>query len=855
MAPTSALIIAALIVCCAARVSAAAAPLEIGALFAGLDPEFTYRPVARDVGGLDSVLVGVIVDGEEVGMELVYRQGDTYYLPALLLGRIGVQGRGSGRQLILVTPGGEVKADGSLFLEIDGRPYFSSALLDEVLKIRWEFSPQRYALNLTLPWWQRGVPGDQVVMAVDNQAVDVAPSSFGLTQARLDNTWYTDDNVDYYQSNLLLRGRMAEGIWRGEVIAREGQDVLARDYYWIRDFNHVQALAGNQEVLINPLVPAVETTGAQALYSSKSMPFDPYQDQTRSQYVRRFGIPARDIEGFSQPGAIAELRVNERPIARTRVKLDGSYRFDQVKSNSLQFQTVRVHILDQRSFVELDMQDFTRTPIDLLLDRRQTVVFGGVGANGNPLDPMDPRRGEAAFGLIRHGLTDSLTLEAGLQSAEGRAYQTAGVSASFGRNWAANASVAAHSGSHGYSLDLYGRADRWQLTGRSQTFEADFRMDGGDSQRLHEIRYEQWLGRGLSMGFQGRVRKLAGLSDSYLLPGLTWRFGRRNYAKVWPDYDGDYRVDVRTSHRTRDWFEFVHDGSGDRAEYRYYRSRNLEYFGRISNYQFANAVVGELGAIWYPNEYDDRSLLAASVLGGDGGAGYRLAWQTTVLPGLFSQLELRREPIGSEFYDPGLQLRWTVSLDFSFSGGRPVPARNDFTQSRLGAIAGRLTLPDGSPLDQGVDRVSILINGRPHTAVLNGRYFYVRGIVPGTYEVTLGSEYLPMSVSPQHLTFRVRVASAATSIVEFVVQHEYGMAGRITDAEGHGVGNVRVLAFTHDGTPVGYAYSDTYGYYRFTGLVPGTYRVAVATPDGAGPAIEVDIVDAFLFDADLTIRE
>ncbi|HEY5646916.1 MAG TPA: carboxypeptidase-like regulatory domain-containing protein, partial [Pseudomonadales bacterium] len=174
-----------------------------------------------------------------------------------------------------------------------------------------------------------------------------------------------------------------------------------------------------------------------------------------------------------------------------------------------------------------------------------------------------------------------------------------------------------------------------------------------------------------------------------------------------------------------------------------------------------------------------------------------------------------------------------------------------FVQSRLGSVAGRLTLPDGSGLDQGVDRISILVDGRPHTAVLQGRHFFVRGVLPGVHVVTLGSEYLPMGISPQKQRYRVKVASAATSVVDFVVHEEYGLAGQVTDPVGLGVVGSRVEATAEDGTLAGFAYTDGYGYYRFAGLVPGTYRVGLVGAEGQGPAVQVSIVDEFVFDVDI----
>lgn len=840
----------------AARVSAAIAPpLEGGLLFAGIESTAAFQRLNPDSELITQALVGIVVDGAELGTEIVYRIGGAYYLPSSILGRMGVRGAARHGRFYLMTPGGEVETGSHYFRDIYGEMFFHADMLDEVLKIRWEFSEERYAITMTLPWWQQG-PADGTAEKADVAEVDFNPSSFGLTQIRLDHTQYFQEQGDYGYSNLLLRGRLLDGVWRSELVHENNRDLRAENYYWLKDFEHVQTLVGNQDVLINPLLPSVETTGAQALYSSNPIEFDPYQDQTRSQYVRSFGIPAKDIEGNAQPGAIAELRVNERPIARVRVNLDGTYRFDQVRSNSLQFQTTRVHILDQRSFVELEVQDFTRTPIDLLLDPGQVVGFAGAGVNGNPLDPIRQASGEAAFGLVRYGLTEKLTLEAGLQSADGLTHQVLGLSSSFGQRWALTASAGHHDGAYGYNTDFYGRGERWILNLRSQHYGDGFRSTVADASSFSEARYEYWLTPRFSLGLHGRAAEGASSRRDYLLPGFTWRFNRLNTLRVWPDFDGRYRFDLRTSHRQRDWFELVHDSTGTRAEYRYFRGPQLEFFGRVFDYSEVSRTEAEVGTIWYPNAYDDRSKFAASVLGGEGGMGYRLTWQTTVLPGLFSHLELRDEPVATEYSDMGLQVRWTLSVDLAIAGGRPVPARNDFIQSRAGSIGGRLLLGDGEDVrSEGIEQIAILIDGRPHTAVLRGRHFFVRNIPPGVYEVALGSENLPMSISPAGVTHRVRVVPAATTPVDFVVNREFGLGGRVTSANGQGVAGARLEVLDDSGAVVRITRTDDYGYYQLSGLAPEHYRIRLGEPqsEGEAPFIDVTITDAFVFDADLML--
>ena len=58
--------------------SGAVASVDAGLLFAGLDGAFSFRTANPDDELIQGELVGIIVDGEEFGTELVYRLGEAY---------------------------------------------------------------------------------------------------------------------------------------------------------------------------------------------------------------------------------------------------------------------------------------------------------------------------------------------------------------------------------------------------------------------------------------------------------------------------------------------------------------------------------------------------------------------------------------------------------------------------------------------------------------------------------------------------------------------------------------------------------------------------------------------------------
>ena len=156
-------ITALLMLCSGVRALAASAvAVESGLLFAGLDASIVFQQTGTEDGALKRELVGIIVDGRELDTMVAYRIGDDFYLPSSVLRQIGVHGAARTSRLYLMTPGGEVETQPHFFRDIQDQMYFNAAMLDEVLKVRWEFSPEKYALTMTLPWWQQGLPGNDM---------------------------------------------------------------------------------------------------------------------------------------------------------------------------------------------------------------------------------------------------------------------------------------------------------------------------------------------------------------------------------------------------------------------------------------------------------------------------------------------------------------------------------------------------------------------------------------------------------------------------------------------------------------------------------------------------------------------
>jgi hypothetical protein len=155
-----------------------------------------------------------------------------------------------------------------------------------------------------------------------------------------------------------------------------------------------------------------------------------------------------------------------------------------------------------------------------------------------------------------------------------------------------------------------------------------------------------------------------------------------------------------------------------------------------------------------------------------------------------------------------------------------------------------------------VEQISVLLDGHARRAVVEGDYFHLANLRPGTYRLRLDAEFLPLEVVPDPKSYVVEVGSGAVTDVRLQVEREYAAAGRITDGSGIPVAD----ALIEINGPEGFlrrVRSDRFGLYRIDGLAPGTYTVTVRAVDGvaltAAPTRALTVVDDFLFNQDLVL--
>ena len=837
----------------AASTLATAAGQESGSAMAWLQ---AAAPALSAEAPPESRLVGLVIDGEEVGSEIILWRADNFWLPyPALLDYLGVSARRKGGELRLTTPGGEVTLDPGALLNHHGELYISRDTLRDRLHIDIAFDSARYAVRMQLSWWSgSGARARQL----PPREPDFRPPSFSVSQLRLDQHFTGGEQIETtYYTELTGAGRLASGVWRVELEKAEEFDLVPQEYFWVNAREQQQWLLGKQTTTAHPLLPGREFTGVQSAWSNRPFQQDYYEDLTRNDFTRSLGIGVKDISGRARPGSIAELLVDDQRAAVTRVRLDGSYDFSGVQLPGRQFNRVVVRIREPGSGTLLEEQDFSGVNSDLLLEGGRQVLYGGAGVRGNPLHPDYDGTDGAGLLQWRAGLSNRVTVEALYQELDETPYALAGLTTTLGERWLASGSVAsADGGANAWQLETTGFGEQWQFRHLSREFEPAFRANP-EREFTHEAELRHSVTDTWTWGVLGRRERSYERDIDFVLPGAHWRPTRSAAITAWPNYEGDYRIDFRTWTGAGGRFSYTWEDHRQEADYRTDLPGGITWFNAVRDEPSRSARF-ETGLQWLPDDGDERSRLAGSLIANeDGEMGYALQFDWLLLPGIFSRLEVRDEPEETGVYAQGFRAMWTLTADFSFTGFRPRPASSGRSFNRAGSISGRLVAADGMPARAGgVEQVTVLVDGHARRAVMEGDYFHLANLRPGTYNLRLDAESLPLEVVPEARTYVVEVGSGAVTDVRLQVQREYAAAGRVIDQSGTPVVDALIEVTGSDGF-LRRVRSDRFGLYRVDGLAPGSYRAAVLSVDGVAPAgtaiRQLTVADDFLFDQDLVL--
>ncbi len=288
----------------------------------------------------------------------------------------------------------------------------------------------------------------------------------------------------------------------------------------------------------------------------------------------------------------------------------------------------------------------------------------------------------------------------------------------------------------------------------------------------------------------------------------------------------------------------------------------------VNDYAFNTSdMVTNFAIDWYPG--NSSSDIIATVLSYSGGSyGISGSWSRYLNTGLRFAMQYtfnmnNSTNLATTDIDPAYNnttsaksISLSMSWDLGWSNRGLIPINRNAVTLTRGALAGSLDITNVSTLTSSdIDDIHILLNGRRmQQRQLNGNFF-VGGLPPGIYRVSVDQENLPIELVTEKKEMKVEIKNGAVTGMKIPVFAEYGAAGMVRGARGEGIEGATVTVSDMDGITVKKTMTNRFGYYRVDGLRAGTYRSAVESIGGLKqerPATrEFSISNDYVFDIDM----
>lgn len=809
--------------------------------------------------GFRKILVGLEVNNKEVlVLDIVQTESD-YLVPIKEVFPV-IQATYTLEHGVLTirVPGSEVEMSSRVTYRIDGELWASLGTLNEYLKVNARFDPAKYAVTFLPPWQEEKKPGET---AAESLEVEFGPEPFSLRQVRLSHEALgverDDEALEFdvltERSELVATGSAFEGSWLIDAEKVNDNSWKLDDYFWTKRTDNHQWLLGKQTISPSVISPAVTLTGGQYFYSNQAIPYNAYQDISQSSFFRELGNSVQRIRGTAEPGAIAELYVNNQLVGETFVRLDGTYDFGEFRTESSLFNEIEVVILDPVNRSELERQLKTRASSDYLLNEGQVVTSVALGRKGNWMDPDYVDQGEAGMFLYRYGVTDSMTIEAGYLF-DDIPVTTTGIVTSLGNNFVSALRFAERNDAAATQLELDGFGKNWRMATYVRQEEANFYEGRVESVTSANGYYYYTPDPSLRLELLGRYQDTEN-GVRYIKPGIFYSPTNTLSLGTRPDSDGDYRTELyyRPSRDSR--IRITHKSEEQTGRFEWSAADNVNgymsgrmYKDTIDERTYENTIIEKaVGFYWYPKDWTDYQQFRFELNhSNEYGVGVFTEYRTQLMPGVYFDLRLRD---GDPQFDGGLSAFARISMDFTVAKGNFVPSRNRLAYNTAGTIAGTLkTDGDCSQLEH----VSVLLNGVAYKVPVKACTFYLDYVTPGLYKIMLDGEFMPIDMVPDSKSHVIKVAPSSVTHVEFAVKSEYSAMGQLKSANGQALSNVRLTLFNKKGEVLTETLTDQFGYYRIDGLTNGDYTISVVGVGGLSLAERAFTIDGdFLFGVDI----
>ncbi len=795
-------------------------------------------------------VAGFILDGTDTGqgVRLLPLPAGGYAVDlAQFARRIGSVVQPQGPLLLIPTPLGTAQLQSAEAIRHEQRRYFPIGKLAAKLGARIVFDEQEFALKVDLPWNPAG--GETVSAPGARQPKpDIYAPSLSLSSWHSEAYFTRLDNRNTLSTYTDLGGALGPGFWRLRYYTNPGGQNRLVDYGWILDRGNGRWLLGNDQLALDPLLPYAQLTGVQ--YAWTNQPALAYGESAGgTQFVASQLQGGRVISGSDgPPGGIAELRINGRPVARTAIRLDGSWQFRDVLLRG-----------DERVEVALYQRFGDGTPLRIeqisvansaqALPAGTVVSYGGLGLDGNPLDPTIGTHGLGGFYQLRYGLDQRWTLGTTVQRTLGQTYGVASAVGGFGPF-----------GTWGLTLGRNGAASAWSLSGRGASARVSwngYAIQRGAGyfpgylqnswDRYGQVNWNATPSLGLNLSGRDAYNPLLGPPVRFVKPGFAWQPLDNLSLSAGPDYFGSYAWNANWLPGARDQVTFSRYSGVSQAQWQH--SFEDGYSGTLAvtrDSYLGTRYSALLSGLWH----GPRPVLwTAGLLQGRGRLGFLLDAAVEAIPGLSAHLQVQQDPlIAAQPGQNGLLVQFVLVADFAVTPSGLVRGGMGSFAARRGAIAGRVRgeLPaDVTWAD--LKGVPLLVDGRPRGRLDGDGRFLISDLAPGVYRVQLDAEHMPIDLVPGRRAPWVQVRAGVTTQADFRVHLRLGFAGRLTRA-GLPLPDQLIEVLDAKGRPVRRTDSDQWGYFRIDGLPPGTYTVRAA-----GGSRQVTLKRAFLFRQDLDL--
>lgn len=817
-------------------------------------PVYRYRSSGsrRAVDDVPVELAGLQIDGRERPEGIAVRRNGVASIPVeILLNELDLLARREGDMLRVDTPLGLASLDLQTCLPIGEFQFCPMESVARALALEIVFDQSEFAVSVRTAWPRTGT-GPRTA----DVPVDVKAPTYSFSYARSRLTYQRRGGRGNAMGEGDFGGGLGMGYWRSNWNVDANGEVALRNYAYLAQRGNTRYLAGHQFMGLDPLLPGFELLGAQVAWTNRpAVVFG--GDLEVQRLVSDRIVLDNALRGSGPAGGRAELRVNGELVDSQTISLSGDYVFERGRYAIDPLAVVQVYLYE-RPFDTVPMRIEERSTFvsDRLLPEGAALHFGGVGVEDNPLDPLSsqrPGRGHTAgFWQGRYAPTGKLTIEAAVQSTAEGEYAMGGAHVALGGAGVASALVGTNDeGEQAWRLQTEGQRRSWFWRGYLQEQDAGYRpgIDIATEQQYGEA---GWSTRRWSLSAVARRARTGNPADDvdYVKPALTAQPFNNLTFSVRPDDKGEYDYLAHWAPRRNVQVSAFHDDQRDQIELSAVptpQTRLVAGWVRDQDDRTRHSLLGyrEAGG-------NMRWRIGAGALESEGRYGWLVETGAEIGSGLYLSAQALDDPLtpsgGATFW-----MSLTIDLVNTGEGFARASYRADFSQR--GSISGRVVAPPGG-VNEPLKGIPIRVNGEVRAYTDSNGGFHVPSLDVGVYRLELDEENLPLDTAMANKALGVQVAAGRSTPVRLGLERRVGFAGRLIDANGDPIGSARVVLLDGDGSVRISLETDRYGYFRFSELAPGTYRVRLQDDAiGETPVREVKLVDRYLFDQDLNVRQ